>query len=328
MTLKNIFLFLAAATLVLSPAKARAADEIKIGSIARGAYHWSRYVAEDKGYFKKENLKARVFNVRSVSKAVQALSANSTDVLLPGNASGLIRAQVKKAPVTIIAGGFDKALYDLIAGPKYKKIEDLRGTTMGVINLTSGSTVLLKKILAAHGMHYPKDFDMLMVGGTPDRFAAVKRGGVSAAMVTPPTSFKADEAGLNVVANIGTYLPNYMFTIAGANTKWLKANRDVAVRFLKAVIRANRFITDPKNKEEAISILSKHEKIKAEYARRTYKMVVEDLKPISPVAEINIKALDAVIKLDLESKKLKKAFPASMFFDDSYRQEALKRLGG
>ena len=57
-------------------------------------------------------------------------------------------------------------------------------------------------------------------------------------------------------------------------------------------------------------------------------MVVEDLKPMTHNAEINIKAMEAVIKLDLESKKLKKAYPASTFFDDSYRQEALKRLGG
>jgi hypothetical protein len=49
----------------------------------------------------------------------------------------------------------------------------------------------------------------LVVGGTPDRFAAVKGGGVSAAMVTPPTSFMALEAGLNVLANIGNYLPDY-----------------------------------------------------------------------------------------------------------------------
>jgi hypothetical protein len=60
----------------------------------------------------------------------------------------------------------------------------------------------------------------------------------------------------------------------------------------------------------------------------TYTMVVNDLKPTTRNAVINIKALEAVIKLDAENKKLKKAYPASMFYNDSYRQEALKRLGG
>lgn len=169
---------------------------------------------------------------------------------------------------------------------------------------------------------------MLKVGGTPSRFAAVKRGGVSAAMVTPPTSFKALEAGLNVVANIGTYLPAYLFTGVAANTNWMKKNKDVTVRYLRAVIKAHRFILDPKNKEEAISILAKYGKSKPKYARMTYKLVVNDLKPLAPDAKINIKALEAVIKLDVKNKKLKKAYPASTFYDESYWKAALKTLGG
>ncbi len=324
----RIVLSLTVACFLIVSARAQAADEIKMGVLAAGSYHWPWYVADGKGFFKDEGLKVRKFQVRSVSKATQSLSAGSTDLLIPTNTSGAIRAQAKNAPIKIIAGGFDKALYDLIAGPKYKTVKDLKGTTMGVINLTSGSTVLLKTILASHNMYYPKDFDMLMVGGTPSRFAAVKAGGVAAAMVTPPTSFMAREAGLNIVANIGTYLPQYMFTGVGGNTDWMKKNRDVTVRFLKAIIRAHRFILDPKNKEEAIDILAKYSKTKRTYADMTYTLVVNDLKPMTRNAVINIKALEAVIKLDVENKKLKKAYPASTFFDDSYRQEALKRLGG
>ncbi len=324
----RILTLLAAASLALSPVKAGAADEIKLGSISNTAQGWALYVAIDKGYFKEENLKLRRFIVRSVSKAMQALSSNSTDLLFPASTSGIIRAQVKKAPITIIGGGFSKALYDLIAGAKYKKVEDLKGTTTGVINVTSGSTILLKKVLAAHGLHYPKDFDMLVVGGTPDRFAAVKSGGVSAAMVTPPTSFKALEAGLNVLANIGNYLPDYQFNAIGANTNWLKANRDVAVGFLTGMIKGQRFINDPKNKEETIDILVKFNKIKRKYAQMSYKMIVEDLKPMPTDASVSTKATNVLIKVLVENKKLKKTYPASTFIDDSFRQEALKRLGG
>lgn len=326
-TIKTFFL-LTALGLILFSVPARAVDEVKMGVLSRGAYHWPWFVADGKGFFTDEGLKIRRFHVRSVSKATQSLSAGSTDVLIPSNTSGLIRAQAKNAPVKIIAGGYNKALYELIAGSKYKTVKDLKGTTLGVINLTSGSTVLLKMILTSHGMHYPKDYDMLKVGGTPDRFAAVKRGGVSAAMVTTPTSFMALEAGLNIVANIGTYLPAYLFTSVGGNTKWMKKNKDVTVRFLKAVIRAHRFILDPKNKEEAVDILAKYSKNERKYASMTYKMVVEELKPMNRNAEINIKAMEAVIKLDTEGKKLKKAYPASTFYDDSYLKEALKRLGG
>lgn len=326
-TIKRVF-FLTALGLILFPGMANAADEIKMGVLSRGAYHWPWFVADGKGFFEDEGLKIRRFHVRSVSKAVQSLSAGSTHVLIPANTSGVIRAQAKNAPVKLIAGGFNKPLYELIAGAKYNTVEDLKGTTLGVINLTSGSTVLLKLVLASHGLHYPKDFDMLKVGGTPDRFAAVKRGGVSAAVVNPPTSYMALDAGLKVLANVGTYVPTYLFTAVAGNSNWMKKNKGLTVRFLKAIIRAHRFIVDPKNREEATDILAKYSKTDLKYSRLTYKMVLEDLKPLTRNAEINIKALEAVIKIDIENKKLKKAYPASAFFDDSYWKEALKSLGG
>ena len=144
-----------------------AADEIKLGLLSTGGDHWPIWVALDQGFLKEQKLEVRAFQTDSIAKAVQALSANSTDLLFPSNTQGVVVAMSKGAGVKVIAGDYTKALYDLIAGSKYKKIEDLKGGTMGVINLTSGSTVLLQKMLAAHGLKYPGDYDLLTVGGTP-----------------------------------------------------------------------------------------------------------------------------------------------------------------
>ena len=163
-----------------------AADEIKLGLLSTGGDHWPIWVALDQGFLKEQKLDVREFQTDSVAKAVQALSANSTDLLFPSNTQGIVVAMSKGAAIKVIAGDYTKALYDLITGPKYKKLEDLKGGTMGVINLTSGSTVLLQKMLAAHGLKYPGDYDLLTVGGTPSRYAAVKKGAVAAAMSAGP----------------------------------------------------------------------------------------------------------------------------------------------
>lgn len=301
--------------------------EIKLGVLSTGSEHWPNWVALEKGFYKELGLDVRQFHTNSVAKAVQALSTNSTDIVNPANTQGTITAAIKGAPVKIIAGLYEKAIYDLIAGPKYKKVEDLKGTTIGVINLTSGSTALLQKIMSAHGLKYPGDYDLLTVGGTPARYAAVKKGATSAGMVTIPTSFMALEEGLNIVANVSTYLPQYQFTIVAGNADWMKANRDATVRYLMAVIKAIRFIHDPKNKDEAIDILAKHHKLSRKYAEMAHKMVVYELKPMNNDAAPRVKAIDEVIKLEVERKALDKIYPASMFIDDSFRQEALKRLG-
>src|SRR5438132_10844582 len=102
-----------------------AADEIKLGVLSTAGDHWPRWVAWEQNYFKEQNLEVREFQTDSIAKAVQALSANSTDLMFPANTEGLITAITKGAPMKIVAGNFTKALYDLITGQKYKKVEEL-----------------------------------------------------------------------------------------------------------------------------------------------------------------------------------------------------------
>lgn len=311
-----------------SPANVRAADEIKLGLLSTGGDHWPIWVAEDQGYFKEQNLEIREFHTASIAKALQALSANSTDIMFPTNTQGALVAMSKNAPIKIIAGNFTKALYDLITGAKFKKVEDLKGGTMGVINLTSGSTVLLQKILAAHGLKYPGDYDLLTVGGTPARYAAVKKGAVAAAMVTIPTSYQAKEDGLNVLANISTYLPDYQFTSIAGHVNWMASHKDQTVRFLMAIIKGMRFLNDPKNKDASVRSMVKHFKVSEKYAGLAFKEVIEELKPIRNDGAPSLKGIETVINLEVENKGLDKAYPPKQFIDDSYRLEALKRLGG
>lgn len=130
------------------------------------------------------------------------------------------------------------------------------------------------------------------------------------------------------MANLGNYIPDYQFIVMNANTSWIRANRETAVKFLKAIIRADRFINNPKNKEEAVAILQRGHKIDPKYARMVHKMIVEELKPIPNDASVSLKAMETVIQLMIETKQLDQTYPPSMFIDDSLRQEALKRLGG
>lgn len=320
--------FFMALGLVLPPIRAEAADEVKLGMISVNAYSWPVWVAEEKGYFRDENLEISKTIIGSVTVAMQAVASNSANIIFPGSADGGINAQLGKAPVTVIAGGFTKAFYDLIAGEKYRRVEDLRGAQIGVISPVSGTTILLHRVLSAHGLQHPKDYSLLVVGGTSERYAAVRTGKVAAALVPPPVSFQALDAGLSIVANFANYVADYQFIVANANTDWIKASRDRAVRFLKALIRSERFINDPRNKEEAIRILQKGHKIELKHAAMVYKMMIEDFKAIPNDGSVSEKAMETVIQIMTEIKQLDRNYPPSMFVDNSLRQEAVKRLGG
>jgi DNA phosphorothioation-dependent restriction protein DptG len=130
-----------------------------------------------------------------------------------------------------------------------------------------------------------------------------------------------------VLANISSILPDYQFTVIAGNTSWMAGHKDQTVRFLMAMIKAMRFLNDPKNKEASMQSMIKHFKVNKKYAELAYHEVMQELHPISNDAAPSIKGMDTVIQLEVENKGLDKSAPAKQFIDDSYRLEALKRLG-
>ena len=96
----------------------------------------------------------------------------------------------------MLSGLANSAAYDLVADKKFRSIEELRGTTLGVSGINSSSTLLLQKMLRAHGLSYPPDYTLVEVGGTSDRLAAIKTGATSAGVLNPPISYVAPSRAL------------------------------------------------------------------------------------------------------------------------------------
>ena len=108
----------------------------------------------------------------------------------------------------------------------------------------------------------------------------------------------------------------------------MESHKDQTIRFLMTMIKTMRFINDPKNKEASIQAMVKHFKIGRKYGEMAYREIVEQIRPIRDDAAPSIKGIETVINLQVEHKGLAKPYPATTFIEDSYRQEALKRLGG
>src|SRR5207302_774435 len=108
-----------------------------------------------------------------------------------------------------------------------------------------------------------------------------------------------------------------------ANPDWMRQNEARTVRYLRAVIRSTRWLTDPANKEAAIRILMDETKAEERYARLTYALYLEEEQVIPPEAEMDPRSLDTVLDLMVEANDLSSPRPpASKYIDQSYRERA------
>ena len=62
---------------------------------------------------------------------------------------------------TIIGGNVNKLPFSLIAHPSVTAIAGLRGKRIGVSSLRAGSSSLVMKLLAGHGLRWPDDYELV-----------------------------------------------------------------------------------------------------------------------------------------------------------------------
>ena len=93
-----------------------------------------------------------------------------------GSPEGSIANALGGGDLRLVSGSQSPASLSMIAQPRYHSMADLRGAKLGTTSLKEGTCHLMEKMMAAHGMHQPADFQFVMAGAHPQRWEALKAG--------------------------------------------------------------------------------------------------------------------------------------------------------
>ena len=114
---------------------------------------------------------------------------------------------------------------------------------------------------------------MIALGGTPNRYAALKRGAVAATLLTPPADFAAISDGMRKLGDT-------FEAFAGAGVvfvtqrSWASRNADAVRRFLRTASRGAKWLYDPAHKSEACDNLRKQFAMSPANAEESYNLLV------------------------------------------------------
>lgn len=300
-----------------------APDKITLGTITLSLNNLPIYVAQEKGFFVKENIFLEAVVLNASTLAIPVLIAGSTQVSA-SSAMTTIRAVEKGAPLKIVGGLTNAPVYDLYASAKFKTFKDLKGSTIGVSGLITSDTVIMKEMLKANGLEYPRDYALRVMGSMPDRFLAMQTGNIAAAILSPPYSFGADEAGLINLGATAKYTPNFVQTVFNVRTDFAQDKKALLVRFLRAILRADQWIHN--QKEDTVRIIVKRLKYSEKHSEASWRYYI-NTNAIPKDGEINPKGLDKVLQLLVEDGTLVQPLPKTdKYVDMSYLAEARRTL--
>jgi len=294
-----------------------------IGESSKTLSYGPLWIAAKTGFFDREGLDVPIVTMRGSPLILQALTANSIYI---GNATtdSIIAANEKGADLAMIGGLINGLGLSMVGGKSYKTYADLRGTTIGTQTLTSGTGFALRLVLKAHGLEYPRDYNLLNIGGASDRYLALTSGQISAAPVGVPLEIAAKQQGFNIIGYFVDDVPNYQFNVYTVKRSWAEKNRPLVVRFMKAMVSASRWLIE--NRDAACNYLSKEMAVSQEHCRLGWEYNVKHAI-WDRNADLNIEGVRTMIKINGELNNIKGPLPQpAKYVDSSYLKQALAEL--
>jgi ABC-type nitrate/sulfonate/bicarbonate transport system substrate-binding protein len=303
-----------------------AQTSLYIGTILRGTLGWPILVAMENSLFSQEGLATEVLELRRTSLVAQTLIAGSTPVAILGPDAAMMAIE-KGANLSIVSTVLRTSTSVLVAQPRYRSVKELKKVKIGTGG-PGGSTTQLEMILRQEGLRANEDYSLITLGSTRERFLALRAGGVDAALLSPTASFEAKESGLTLLAFVADYVKDYVQLASVVNNRTAADNPIVIRRYLKAMIKASRWLTDEKNKERAVGILLKYEKMPPQRGQRIYDFMIGKFGAISKNGEISPEGIKSVMVVTAPSGLI--ATPPqeyTKFINLKYLQLAHKELG-
>jgi NitT/TauT family transport system substrate-binding protein len=253
--------------------------KIKIGrTTGASGFHLPSYVAMDKGFLKAEGLDA-VFIAATGGVLVRASIAKELE-FNPISAGGS-EAMLKGAPLVFVVGESLISQWTITTTPDIKRIEDLKGKTLGLgrpgsADYSEGVIVLSKHFKMEPG----KDYKVINFAGEPDRIAALINKSIQGAVISFPHAARAEKEGMKILMRTGDYLPRLGGTFM-AHKDFVKEKPDVIKKFIKATTKAIDYIKT--NKKGTVEVIQKYFEINdATIAESIYKQVSDKFSPEIP----------------------------------------------
>jgi len=265
--------------------------DITVGVVAPAYVNVPFWVARQRGLLEARGLRAREAIIGSTEGVTRALLAGDIDIGL-SSPEGSITDAAAGGPLRVVAGMIDRPPLSLIALPRHRTFEDLRGGQLGTSSLREGTRHVAERLLAAHGLRFPADYGFAIEGSHVARWEALRAGTIDAALQMIPYDYLAADAGFT---NLGAVTEDFAFSGACASDD---TDRGMLTDFLGCLAEATAWFRG--NVAESAAIAAAQTSVAEPYALRACQALAAD-GVLSAGLRFGTAAVDAVMRSLLSS---------------------------
>lgn len=193
------------AMILLFPSMSGGAEvmqKIRIGLPSLALTYTPFYVAQEKGFLKKDGLEAEYIQMNTLIQPQAIINGNIN--FFPSLSTG-ISAAVAGLPLVVVLNFYNFTPWMLVTTKEINKPQDLLGKKVAVSGIRTTGHQLMMAWFKKFEVN-EKDVGFILTGGTSGSFAALASGQVAGAVLTPPYDDKAVTKGFKKFMLIGDLL--------------------------------------------------------------------------------------------------------------------------
>jgi ABC-type nitrate/sulfonate/bicarbonate transport system substrate-binding protein len=289
----------------------RAAEKVVVtgvlGSYTSGV--WPFLIAMKKGFLARHGIVPDVVFVPTAPGLVQQLAAGSLDIVAVNGLAEPLHAVEKGAPVAIMRIIGQTPNYVMIGVPAVKTLADLKGKTIAIGGLRDINKIFLDRVMAPTGLK-DSDYDIIVIGATGARFAALQSGAIDATMLVPPFNVSAVKRGFTALGLVKDYAQDLPQTGMQVSQRWAKANMKEAREINAAVDEAVAWFYKAEHRAEAIDILTEASKGDRDEIAESYDFLVA-IDFFAHTSAIHTRPLENMMRDMVALKDMSKIIPTA-----------------
>lgn len=292
-----------AASLATSAGIAQAADHIRVGTPEGTAYVFAPIdVGNGAGIFAKAGLDVEKLNFGGGGKLEQGMSAGAIDMSVAGNI-GLAYATkgVPEKAVAVVAGPPVEMSIIIRSDGDIKKVEDLKGKTIGVTGATSLTAWLALQLSQREGWG-PDGVKRAAVGDMTSEVAALTTKNVDGIVGPVEGGYLLQQKGQGqVLISYGSILPDFITHGMFASDAMIAQHPDAVRRFVHAWFDTINYMRA--NKAETIRLTQPVTNLPPDIAAKVYDL---ETPALSTDGKFDQKALAATMQSFVDLGQLDK----------------------
>jgi ABC-type nitrate/sulfonate/bicarbonate transport system substrate-binding protein len=310
-------------------------SKVVIGYASMSSVATTLWVAQDKGFFAKNNIDVQTVFIPGSPTLVASLNTGDLQFGYTGGTATL-GAAVGGLDVKILAAFSNYVQNDLVVRPEIKTPADLKGKRIGVTSI--GGTGWMAAMLALEQVGLNPERDKILLAAFGDQRVitqALETGTIQGAALAGVFSQRLKRAGYNFVGEVEK-IP-LVGTAVVVKGDYLAGHQTIARNTLRALIEGHGFILNPANKTAVIEIMTKKLGITdpaaandgyEDYVRRTDRkafVIVDGLKNIQRFMKLRNPKIGEMNLDRLVDESILHEFEKSGFLDQTLGGKAAAR---